>query len=34
MAFARQAGYAKSYEHVFYDYNGRPIIEVFKLSKP
>ena len=28
---AAEAGYEKSSRQVFYDYNGRPMIEIFKL---
>jgi hypothetical protein len=31
--FANSEGYSKSDPHLFYDYNGRPMIEVFKLAK-
>jgi 4-amino-4-deoxy-L-arabinose transferase-like glycosyltransferase len=31
---AEQAGYTQTSERVFYDYNGRPMIEIFKLFKP
>jgi hypothetical protein len=34
VALAETEGYRKTEERVFYDYNGRPIIEVFKLFKP
>ena len=33
MRFAEAQGYSQSFRRVFFDYNGRPIIEVFKLSK-
>lgn len=31
--FAKSEGYSKSDQRVFYDYNGRPIIEIFKLFR-
>jgi hypothetical protein len=31
---ATSEGYRQSDQRVFYDYNGRPIIEVFKLFRP
>ena len=34
MSVAVAEGYRKKDERVFYDYNGRPIIEVFKLYRP
>lgn len=34
LAAIEKAGYRKTSERVFYDYNGRPIIEVFKLFHP
>ena len=34
MALAETEGYRKTEERIFYDYNGRPIIEVFKLFRP
>jgi hypothetical protein len=32
--FAASQGYSMSFHRIFSDYNGRPIIEVFKLFKP
>jgi hypothetical protein len=34
LAAAEKTGYRKTSQRVFYDYNGRPIIEVFKLFNP
>lgn len=34
MKFAVAEGYRKTEERIFYDYNGRPMIEVFKLFRP
>lgn len=34
MEFAKAEGYSMSFHRVFPDYNGRPIIEVFKLFRP
>jgi hypothetical protein len=34
LALAEAEGYRRTDERVFYDYNGRPIIEVFKLFRP
>jgi hypothetical protein len=34
LAAAEKSGYRKASERVFYDYNGRPMIEVFKLFNP
>lgn len=34
LARAKAEGFAPSFRKVFYDYNGRPIIEVFKLFRP
>ena len=31
--FAESQGYSMSFHRVFSDYNGRPIIEVFKLGR-
>jgi 4-amino-4-deoxy-L-arabinose transferase-like glycosyltransferase len=33
LAFAESEGYEKTNPRIYYDYNGRPIIEVFRLSK-
>ena len=34
LRFAQQQGYSPSFHRVFFDYNGRPIIQVFKLARP
>jgi hypothetical protein len=34
VAFADAEGYRKSNQRTFHDYNGRPIIEIFKLFRP
>ena len=34
VALATAEGYRKTEERVFYDFNGRPMIEVFKLFRP
>jgi hypothetical protein len=34
VAFAESAGYRKRNQRTFHDYNGRPIIEIFKLFRP
>ena len=34
VAFAESEGYRKRNQRVFHDYNGRPIIEIFKLFRP
>ena len=34
VAFAASEGYRKRNQRVFHDYNGRPIIEIFKLFRP
>jgi uncharacterized protein (DUF1684 family) len=33
LGFAQSQGYAVSFRRIFSDYNGRPIIDVFKLAK-
>ena len=34
LALAASEGYRTTAERVFYDYNGRPMIEIFKLFRP
>jgi hypothetical protein len=34
LKLATSEGYRQSDQRVFYDYNGRPVIEVFKLFRP